>query len=191
MSLPWYIMTSDHTHQATLDFFNENDYFGICRTEVVLFKQDSIPVLDTDANLTLFTKHSIHKLPDGNGGLYKALVNNQVLSEMSARGVRYVHTYGVENILVKVADPLFTGYCVRNSIRCCAKVVRKSMWNEPVNRLCFIEDRLRILDYSLLNKQSTQVLLDCEGNRSLFGLGDICYYFLDIELLKELCRWIF
>ncbi len=181
-------MTSDHTHQATLEFFNENDYFGLCRTEVVLFKQDSFPALDIHGNLTLFTKYSINKLPDGNGGLYKALVSNNILSNMSQRGVKFIHVYGVENILVKIADPLFTGYCIKNSINCSAKVVRKSMWNEPVNRLCFIENKLRILDYSLLNKQSIQILLDSDDNSSIFSLGDIGYYFLEIDLLKKLCR---
>ena len=61
----------------------------------------------------LESKNKLARSPDGNGGLYWALKNKGVLDDLEKKDVRYLHVYCVDNVLVKVADPVFMGYCIR------------------------------------------------------------------------------
>lgn len=154
-------MTSEFTLAPTEKFFEENNYFGLEPSNIVMFEQRMIPAVTFDGKVILQAKGKIamapgrctfqktrmpmatkslcfqllpqmcvmnrvskplHPLSDGNGGLYQALVDNKVLEDLKKRGVEYLHVYCVDNILVKMADPVFIGFCVSKGADCGAKV---------------------------------------------------------------------
>ena len=65
------------------------------------------------------TKCKLARSPDGNGGLYWALRRQGVLEDLERKDVRYLHVYCVDNVLVKVADPVFMGYCISKNAGSC------------------------------------------------------------------------
>ncbi len=116
-------MTSKINHDTVKEFFKENSFFGLNQSEVIFFSQELIPVRTLDNRITMKTKNTLNNAPNGNGGLYQALIKNKILEDMSSRGTKYVHVYGVENLNVKIGDPFYTGHCVRNNIKSSAKVI--------------------------------------------------------------------
>ena len=78
--------------------------------------------------------------PDGNGGLFLALQEGKVLSDMQGRGVQHNFVYCVDNVLVRVADPEFIGYCLSSGADCGNKVTALVQANDidhiAVCRLC-------------------------------------------------------
>ena len=52
--------------------------------------------------------------PGGNGAIYGEMKNRGVLEHMSKNGVKYIYLGPVDNVLLKVADPLSLGYMVQN-----------------------------------------------------------------------------
>eukprot|EP00899_Mesostigma_viride_P026953 jgi/Mesvir1/7442/Mv19221-RA.2 len=130
--IPWYIMTSDATHEATRDFFQRHAYFGLEPSQVLFFQQGMLPSVTPEGKMILETPSKIAMNPDGNGGLYPALQREGMLADMAARGVRHVNCYCVDNVLAKVADPVFVGYCIEKGATCGAKVLAKRGPHEKV-----------------------------------------------------------
>jgi UDP-N-acetylglucosamine/UDP-N-acetylgalactosamine diphosphorylase len=121
-SIPWYIMTSSFTHQATCEHFEANNYFGLDKEDVIFFEQSTLPLLSNDGKLILDENLILAQAPGGTDGLYDSLIKNRILDQMKGRGIKYIHIYCVENVLIKIADPVFTGICIRNNIDSGVKV---------------------------------------------------------------------
>ncbi|KAL7293730.1 hypothetical protein TKK_0012800 [Trichogramma kaykai] len=181
-----YIMTSDATHETTLAYFKENDYFGLNENQVKAFKQSTLPCFSFDGKIILDDKHKIARAPDGNGGLYVALEKEGILSDMENHGINSVHVFSVDNILVKVADPVFIGYCLSRSADCAAKVVSKRSADEPVGVVCLVDGLFGIVEYSEISKTTSQL---CNDKGTLvYNAGNICNHYFTIEFLNKIAK---
>ena len=58
---------------------------------------------------------------DGGGGIYRSL--QPLLPMLESRGVQYFHVYCVDNILCRVADPIFIGATIDKNADSSTKVI--------------------------------------------------------------------
>ncbi|XP_050506086.1 UDP-N-acetylhexosamine pyrophosphorylase isoform X2 [Diabrotica virgifera virgifera] len=182
----WYIMTSGPTDETTEKFLRKHDYFGLDKKDVVLFKQGLLPCFDFNGKIFLESNRSVALAPDGNGGIYRALQKNGILDDMKKRGIKYLHAHSVDNILVKVADPVFIGYCVKKEAECGAKVVKKSGPNEAIGVVCQIDGKFQVVEYSEITEKTAN-LRDSDGNL-VFSSGNICNHFFTTDFLNKIAN---
>lgn len=179
----WYIMTSDGTNNETKAYFEANGYWGIDKENVIFFQQNEIPALMDDGKMLLIEKNKISRSPDGNGGLYSSMKTNGILDHMEQKGVGYVHIYGVDNVLVKVADPRFLGYCDHIGVEVGAKCVVKKDPDEKVGLICKNGDRYEVMEYS-------EITDDARSRRNekgdlVFNAGNIVNHLYTFEFMKN------
>lgn len=182
-SITWYIMTSAPTMGPTETFFKANNYFGLNKENIVFFKQGTLPCFTLEGKIILSEKHRLSRAPDGNGGLYRALRTQAIMQDMQKRGIQYIQLYCVDNILVKVGDPVFMGYCLAKGAECANKVVRKRGPTESVGITCKVDGLYQVVEYSEITERSAE--LKNKDGSLVYSAANICIHFFTFQFLER------
>jgi len=187
--IPWYIMTSKPTRAATESFFIQNRYFGLQENQVCFFNQGTLPALNsTGSKMFLSSPTDIVQSPDGNGGLYHAIKENNLLEDFKKRGIKHIYMYCVDNVLSKVADPVFIGFSIKYNFLLSTKAVRKRDAHESVGLIASMNGKPCVIEYSEISKELAEER-DSDGLLKLRA-GNIVNHYYSIELLeKRLNHW--
>lgn len=145
-----------------------------------------------DGKLLLESKSRVAVAPDGNGGLYAALrqplsssdKSRTVLTDLADRKILYIHNYCVDNCLVRVADPVFLGYCIHKQADCAAKVVPKAYPTESVGVVARRGDKFSVVEYSEISTAQAE-RKDPKTGELAFRAGNIVNHFYTLEFLNE------
>ena len=172
--IKWYIMTSEATHNQSIKYFESNNHFGLKKENIKFFKQLNIPALSFDGKLLLEKKNKIVRSPNGNGGIfffsfnncfpkfflkgiYSAMEKNGILEEMKKGGIELAFLYGVDNIAIKMCDPVFLGLLAENNLKngsdVCIKTTPKLYPQERVGVVAYKNNVPSIVEYRFQNKK--------------------------------------
>ena len=181
--LTWYIMTSETNNLATREFFQTNRFFGLEPEQVFFFAQGMLPVVDFQGNLLMDSKSNILMSPNGHGGAILALKEKGILDDMKRRGIRQIFYHQVDNVLIKIADPVFLGYHVRDEAEMSLKIVKKRRPEEKVGIVGCIDGRLHIIEYSELGKEEMYET-NADGDLK-YNAGNTAIHAMNLDFLER------
>tara|TARA_B100001778_G_scaffold197140_1_gene162639 strand:- start:640 stop:2082 length:1443 start_codon:yes stop_codon:yes gene_type:complete len=183
VKIPWFIMTSELNYAATIEAFENNDYYGLDKDTVTLFKQELVPAIDLKGKIILENKGQIAMTPNGHGGSLRALSKNGATEKMRTLGIDILSYFQVDNPLVSCIDPSFIGFHLMHQSELSSKMIPKAYAAEKVGMFCEYNGKLAIVEYSDM-PQKIKDMEDANGDL-LFRAGNVAIHLFDREFIDR------
>ncbi|KAL9027392.1 MAG: hypothetical protein Q9196_004069 [Gyalolechia fulgens] len=190
ITIPWYVMTSGPTRRPTEQFFEKHKYFGLNSDDVSIFEQGVLPCISNEGKILLESKAKVAVAPDGNGGIYQALLTSNVRTDMRKRGIQHIHAYCVDNCLVKVADPTFIGFAASKDVDIATKVVRKRNAKEPVGLILQKNGKPDVVEYSEIDNATAEAKDPSKPDLLKFRAANIVNHYYSFRFLETIEDWV-
>jgi UDP-N-acetylglucosamine/UDP-N-acetylgalactosamine diphosphorylase len=182
--IPLLLMTSADNCEVTRQFFITHNFFGLNSDKVQFFNQAMLPAVTPEGKLILKHKTRLFTNPDGHGGSLKALYNSGLVQKLKQEGITQIFYCQVDNPLVKVVDPVFLGYHLKEGSEISSKVLRKRSWDEKVGLWVIKEGKPAVIEYSDLAPE-VQALLDTKGELRYWA-GSIAIHLIALDFVLRL-----
>lgn len=158
--IPWYIMTSRQNNEDTINFFEKNNYFGYSKENIYFFKQGELPVLNDQGKLMLNKEGNINTAADGHGGIFVSMEKEKITENMKQRGIKWVFIGPVDNVLIKMVDPIFIGICQDKNMLAGGKSIIKAYPEERVGVFCKKDGKPGVIEYTEISKEMSEMKND-------------------------------
>lgn len=179
-----FVMTSDKNHESTIDFFKGKNYFGYNKEYITFFKQEMAPAADYNGKIYMESRSRMSTSPNGNGGWFISMERSGVLKKVKNAGIEWLNVFAVDNVLQRIADPVFVGAVIEKGCAVGSKVVKKASPDENVGVMCLEDGRPSIVEYYEL----TEELMNAkdETGEPAYNYGVILNYLFGVKELEEI-----
>ena len=122
------------------------------------FVQEMVPAVDFDGNILMESEDSLAMSPNGNGGWFKSMLRAHLDEDIRTRGIEWLNVFAVDNVLQRIADPVFVGATILSGCVCGSKVVRKVSPYERVGAMCLEDGKPSIVEYYELTPEMAEAV---------------------------------
>lgn len=178
-----YIMTSRKNNDDTVQFFDEQNYFGYSKEYIHFFIQEMAPAVDFNGKVFLEDKGKINLSPNGNGGWFTSLKKYGLLKQMKDVGIQWLNVFSVDNVLQRIADPVMIGATIAKNLSVATKVIKKVSPDERVGVVCRKDGKPSIIEYYEL----TDELRNCKDTNGepAYNYGVTLNYLFEMNELEN------
>lgn len=184
VQIPWYIMVSKENEKETIEFFNQKEYFGYPKEKVTFFKQGEMPLLSIDKQILLDETGKVKYAANGNGSIYNSMKENKILENMKQNGVEWIYICSVDNILLKMVEPLLLGLTVTQNNEIASKTIEKVDPKEKVGIFCKKNGKPCVIEYT----EIPQEIIDKrnEEGKLIFNQSHIMCNLFSVNALEKI-----
>jgi len=166
-------------------FIMTSEFFGYNEEYVHFFIQEMAPVIDSENKILMTAPDTIAMSPNGNGGWFSSMDRAGLLPFIQNEGIEWLNVFAVDNVLQKMADPVFLGATIDSGCTSGGKIVSKADPHERVGVLCTEDGKPSIVEYYEMTKEMVSQR-EPDGQLS-YNYGVILnYLFKTDDLMKTL-----
>lgn len=180
-TIPIILMTSKYTHEKTKLYFEQHSYFGL-KPEFVIFQEQPDYMCFNLEDEPLKVNDEVITAPNGNGAIFLLFRDGGVYERFP--NIEYFNVIGIDNVLARVADPIFIGFILFNDFDCVSKSVTK-IENESVGVFVQRGENIITLEYSEImgnviendnNKLIEKIGISSDNGSSCGGMTDVSVF---------------
>ena len=177
-------MTSEENHEQTIEFFEKMNYFGYPKKSIIFFKQAEEPLVSKEGKLLIGTDKLIKFASNGNGEIYRSMQKDGIVDDMKEKNIKWIAITGIDNILVKIVDPLLLGITIKQGNQIASKSVLKKTPTESGGVFAKADGKPGIIEYveipeHIANEKN-------ENGEFIYGDMNIVNHLFSIEALEEI-----
>ena len=161
------IMTSDATHEKTVEHFEKANFFGL--DKVFFFKQGNLPLQDEEGNVLSA------EAPNGNGAIFWHLQASGYLELL--QDVEQITLFPIDNALADPFQPNLVGVTSLHNNDVTVVAVARENQEEQVGVLVQRDKKLKVIEYS-------EGSLDYEK----YPLANISYFSFSLPFINQILK---
>jgi UDP-N-acetylglucosamine/UDP-N-acetylgalactosamine diphosphorylase len=181
--IPWVIMVSGANRDQSVSFFRENNYFGLDKDHIRFIEQEMFPALDEYGKILLKNRSTVFLSPTGHGGTLSALNKTKTIDWLKELGVEEIFYFQVDNVLIKILDPVFIGYHVMNRCEMSSKAVYKTDPKEKIGVFAVDDGKVTVIEYSELSEVVSRYE---DLSEESFTAGSVAIHMLNVDFIRKI-----
>lgn len=198
--IPIIFMTSKYTHTKTKEFIESNSHFGIDENLFYFLMQPDYLCFNLEDEVLRVNGKDV-TAPNGNGAIFLLFKESGIYDKLPA--IEYFNIISVDNVLARVADPIFVGFISSKNLDCVSKSVDKRE-DESVGVFVQKGDNILTLEYSEIignvvetdNNKNVETIGTNENNESstkitditVFNQGNICNHIFSRSFMIQMAN---
>jgi UDP-N-acetylglucosamine/UDP-N-acetylgalactosamine diphosphorylase len=182
IKVPWIIMVSETNRSQTIEFFEKSSYFGLDKAYTVFIEQGMFPAVNKDGKIFLRDKYRIFLNPSGHGGTFSALKKSGKIKWLKDLRIDEIFYFQVDNVLVKVLDPVFIGYHTEKKCGISSKSVQKRDAGEKVGVFALEDAKTTVVEYS---EFSTVRVKGGKNPTEALTAGNIAIHMINVDFAEK------
>ncbi|MBO4782873.1 MAG: UTP--glucose-1-phosphate uridylyltransferase, partial [Lachnospiraceae bacterium] len=184
--IPLFIMTNIMNDREIKEFLIEHKCFGYNPQYIKFFVQDMSPCVDYNGKILFAKPDEFAMSPNGNGGFYSSMMNAGLDKYCKDNGIEYINVFAIDNVLQRIADPVFIGATIESGCATGAKVVKKADPGEKVGSICLEDGMPSVVEYYEMTEELMQAK-DADGEPA-YEYGVILNYLFRVKEMDGIVR---
>ena len=167
-TLHFAIMTSPLNHVGTVQYLEDNAYFGLDPKTISIFQQGMIEVSDEEGYVFFDRPGQLAQAPSGNGHALYHFYQSGVWAKWQTAGIEVVQVLPIDNPLADPFDAELLGVHESSGVELVLKCIKRDDPEEKLGVIGVEEGLLTIREYSELTERMKHAK---QGDKLQFFLG--------------------